>query len=161
MRDLNKKTCKDLREIAKHYGITGRWDMTKHQLIEAIEKASERPDDEIMFEGDCIIKEGNSNQTEGSQKVSKTTLDYLNDAEVGTLVAFKRNSSKDIAMSGKFISFENGKVTVESKKGTMFKLNPDNIIWVKTRERWPKWVFNLFNRSKEVDKEVNSDNAVS
>jgi len=64
-------------------------------------------------------------------------------------------------MSGKFISLENGKVTVESKKGTVFKLNPENIIWVKTGERWPKWVFNLFNNSKEVDKEVDSDNAIS
>lgn len=161
MSDLNNKTCKELREIAKHYGITGRWDMNKQQLIIAIEDASGFTDDEIMFEGDCIIKEEDSIQSEGSQKVSKTTLEYLVSAEVGTLVAFKRNSSKDIAMSGKFISFENGKVTVESKKGTIFKLNPENIIWVKTGERWPKWVFNLFNNSKEVDKEVDSDNAIS
>lgn len=161
MSDLNKKTCKELREIAKHYGVTGRWDMNKQQLIIAIEDASGFTDDEIMFEGDCIIKEEDSIQSEGSQKVSKTTLEYLISAEVGTLVAFKRNSSKDIAMSGKFISFENGKVTVESKKGTIFKLNPENIIWVKTGERWPKWVFNLFNNSKEVDKEVDSDNAIS
>ena len=160
MSDLNKKTCKELRDIAKDLNITGRWDMTKQELIEAIEKVSDWSDDDIMFEGDCIIKNEDSNQSEGSQKVSKTTRDYLNNAEVGTLVAFKRNSSKDIAMSGKFVSFENGKVTVESKKGTLFKLNPENIIWVKTGERWPKWVFNLFNASN-VDKEVDSDNAIS
>ena len=161
MSDLNKKTCKELREIAKHYGVTGRWDMKKHELIDAIENAFDWSDDEIMFEGDCIIKNEDSIQSEGSQKVSKTTLEYLANAEVGTLVAFKRNSSKDIAMSGKFISLENGKVTVESKKGTIFKLNSENIIWVKTGERWPKWVFKLFNNSKEVDKEVDSDNAIS
>ena len=160
MSELNEKTCKELREIAKHYGITGRWDMNKQELIEAIEKVSDLSDDEIMFEGDCIIKEEVSNQSEGSQKVSKTTRDYLNNAEVGTLVAFKKNISKDIAMSGKFISFEDGKVTVESKKGTLFKLNPENIIWVKTGGRWPKWVFNLFNKEK-VDKEVGNDYAVS
>ena len=56
MSDLNKKTCKELREIAKHYGVTGRWDMNKHELIEAIENAFDWSDDEIMFEGDCIIK---------------------------------------------------------------------------------------------------------
>lgn len=161
MSDLNKKTCKELREIAKHYGVTGRWDMNKQELIEAIAYAFNLSGDEIMFEGDCTIKNECSIQSEGSQKVSKTTLEYLANAEVGTLVAFKRNSSKDIAMSGKFISLEHGKVTVESKKGTIFKLNPENIIWVKTGERWPKWVFSLFNNSKEAGKEVYSDNAIS
>lgn len=157
MSDLNKKTCKELREIAKQYGITGRWDMKKQELIEAIESMSDLTDDKIIFEDDCIIKSEDTIQSEGSQKVSRTTLEYLNNAEAGTLVAFKRNSSKDVAMSGKLISFENGKVTVESKKGTKFKLNPDNIIWVKTGGRWPRWVFNLFNK----DKEVESDNAIS
>lgn len=157
MSDLNKKTCKELRDIAKQYGITGRWDMKKQELIEAIESMSDLTDDKIIFEDDCIIKSEDTIQSEGSQKVSRTTLEYLNNAEAGTLVAFKRNSSKDVAMSGKLISFENGKVTVESKKGTKFKLNPDNIIWVKTGDRWPRWVFNLFNK----DKEVESDNAIS
>lgn len=157
MSDLNKKTCKELRDIAKQYGITGRWDMKKQELIEAIEGMSDLTDDKIIFEDDCIIKSEDTIQSEGSQKVSRTTLEYLNNAEAGTLVAFKRNSSKDVAMSGKLVSFENGKVTVESKKGTKFKLNPDNIIWVKTGDRWPRWVFNLFNK----DKEVESDNAIS
>lgn len=161
MSDLNKKTCKELREIAKHYGVTGRWDMTKPQLIKAIEEASAGSDDEIMFESDCIIKEEDSNQSEGSHEVTKTTLDYLKNAEVGTLVAFQKDFSKNRAMSAKFISFEDGKVIVESKQGTRFKLNPENIIWVKTGERWPKWVFNLFNRSKQNDEEVDSDNAIS
>ena len=156
MSDLNKKTCKELREIAKHYDVKGRWDMTKHELIEAIENAFDWSDDEIMFEGDCIIKNDDTNQSEGSHEVLKTTRDYLNNAEPGTLVAFKRNVSKDVAMSGKFVSFENGKVTVESKKGTMFKLNPENIIWVKTGLRWPKWVFKMFNNPSAVE-EVDND----
>ena len=159
MSDLNKKTCKELREIAKHYDVKGRWDMTKVELIEAIEDAFAWSDDEVLFEGDNLIKNENSNQSEGSQKVSKTTRYYIDNAEAGTLVAFKRNPSKDIAMSGKFVSLEDGKVTIESKRGTLFKLSPENIIWVKTGNRWPRWVFNLF--SKKVDKEVESDNAIS
>lgn len=154
MNDLTTKTCKELREIAKGFNIVGRWDMKKAQLIEAIEQC-DWTDADISFETDCIIKEGNSNQSEGSQKVTKTTLDYLNNIEAGTLVAFKRDANKDIAMSGKFVSFEKGKVIVESKKGTKFKLRPDEIVWVKTGDRWPKWVFNLFNNS---DKEENIDN---
>lgn len=149
MKDLNKKTCKELREIAKQFGIVGRWDMTKPQLVEAISKASDLTDDEIEFESDCIIKESNQIQCEGSQKLLKTTQDYLDAIEPGTLVAFKRNKNKDVAMSGKYIGVEKGKIVVESKKGTRYTLNPENIIWVKTGTRWPKWVFSLFNRVTE------------
>ena len=156
---MKEKTVKELREIAKELEIVGRWDMNKTQLIEAIEMAQavqELSDEDIEFEGDCIIKENNSNQSEGTQKVTKTTDDYLNNIEPGVLVAFKRNS-KDIAMSGKFVSFDENNdnlVYVESKKGTMFKITKANIIWVKTGARWPKWVFTLFNHNKSDNKEV-------
>ena len=156
---MKEKTVKELREIAKELEIVGRWDMNKTQLIEAIEMAQavqELSDEDIELEGDCIIKENNSNQSEGTQKVTKTTDDYLNNIEPGVLVAFKRNS-KDIAMSGKFVSFDENNdnlVYVESKKGTMFKITKANIIWVKTGARWPKWVFTLFNHNKSDKKEV-------
>ena len=37
--DLKLKTVKQLREIAKQMNISGRWDMNKTQLVEAIIKA--------------------------------------------------------------------------------------------------------------------------
>lgn len=156
---MKEKTVKELREIAKELEIVGRWDMNKTQLIEAIEMAQavqDLSDEDIEFEGDCIIKENNSNQSEGTQKVTKTTDDYLNNIEAGTLVAFKRNS-KDIAMSGKFVSFDENNdnlVYVESRRGTMFKIQKENIIWVKTGSRWPKWVFTLFNHNRSDKQEV-------
>lgn len=156
---MKEKTVKELREIAKELEIVGRWDMNKTQLIEAIEMAQavqELNDEDIELENDCIIKEDNSNQSEGTQKVTKTTDDYLNNIEPGILVAFKRNS-KDIAMSGKFVSFDGNNdnlVCIESKKGTLFKVPKANIIWVKTGARWPKWVFALFNHSKSDKQEV-------
>lgn len=155
---MKEKTVKELREIAKELEIVGRWDMNKTQLIEAIEMAQavqELSDEDIELEGDCILEENNSNQSEGTQKVTKTTDDYLNNIEPGTLVAFKRNS-KDIAMSGKFVSFDENNdnlVYIESKKGTIFKVTKANIIWVKTGARWPKWVFTLFN-NKSDEQEV-------
>lgn len=142
MKDLSNKTVKELRDIAKQYDIKGRWDMTKHELIEAIGNII----------GDNNIPEDISKVSEGSQNVKKTTLEYLKNAEVGTLVAFKRNMKKDIAMSGKLVSLDDDeKVTIESKRGTLFKVDIQNIVWVKTGERWPKWVFVMFSHP---DKEV-------
>lgn len=154
MKDLATMTVKQLRDVAKEHAITGRWDMNKEELIKAITDVTTLSHKEVPNEDDCIIKEEGSTNPEGSQKVTKSTLEYLSNAVPGTLVAFKRNN-KDIAMSGKFVSCENGKVVIESKKGTLFKVSPENIIWVKTGTRWPKWVFALFN------KEVGVDNAIS
>ena len=131
MKDLSNKTVKELRELAKEKDIVGRWDMTKQELIDALLK---------------------------TEDAKKTTQEYLSSVEPGTLVAFKRNKEKDIAMSGKFISFDGSKVLIESKRGTQFKVNPENVIWVKTGARWPKWVFSLFNKEES---EVEGGHAVS
>lgn len=160
MSDLNNKTCKELRDIAKEYNITGRWDMTKQELIEAITKASDGSNDKVLPKGDTSIKKEGSIHPEGSQKVTKTTRDYLAKIELGTLIAFKRKKDVEIAMSGKYVGFENGKVLVETKQGTLFKIEPENVVWVKTGAHWPKWVFALFINGKQ-ESEANLDNAIS
>lgn len=38
MKKINEMSIKELREVAKELNIAGRWDMTKAQLVEAIEK---------------------------------------------------------------------------------------------------------------------------
>lgn len=38
MKKINEMSVKELREVAKGYNAAGRWDMTKAQLVEAIEK---------------------------------------------------------------------------------------------------------------------------
>ena len=38
MKKINEMSVKELREVAKESNIAGRWDMTKAQLVEAIEK---------------------------------------------------------------------------------------------------------------------------
>lgn len=173
VKDLKGMTVKELREVAKCLGIVGRWEMSKEQLVEVLavadrialvaplERCNEQlsgclcdnglSDDMITFESDCIIRSKDSNESEGLQKVSKTTDEYLKGIAVGTLVAFKRSKNKEVAMSGKFVSFNEAedKVLIESKKGTCFKVARENIVWVKTGARWPKWVFSLFNKEKE------------
>lgn len=146
MKDLRNKTCKELRDMAKELNIVGRWDMNKAELIQAIEATQENySDNDIAFESNCIE----------DTSAKKTTCEYLLTAEVGTLVAFMKPNS-DAAISAKFVSCENDEVVVETKMGTIYRLSPEQVIWVKTGTRWPRWVFNLFKGDKEVD-----NNAVS
>lgn len=61
MKKINEMSVKELREVAKGYNVAGRWDMTKAQLVEAIEK--------IENEKSCCQKgkEGSQSQ-EGIQQ---------------------------------------------------------------------------------------------
>lgn len=156
MKDM---TVKELRNKAKEFGIVGRWDMTKQQLIDALNEATQKMNDEsdysdndITFETDCIIKDEVKTNPEGTQNMTATTKDYIDNLKSGTLVAFKRDISKDLAMSGKYLGDDSqGKAIIESKKGTKYFIPKANIIWVKTGARWPKWVYSLFNIKEETD----------
>ena len=155
--DLSKKTCKELREIAKELSITGRWDMTKNELIKAINDCNSYSDSDITFETDCV----NVNPENETQDVvaKKTTIDYLKEAQPGTLIAFMRRSYNS-AMSGKLVGFKGDDVAlIESRKGTIFEVKFNNIAWVKSKAKsWPQWVYKLFNNK---DKEAKLDNAIS
>lgn len=153
--DLSKKTCKELREIAKELNITGRWSMTKSELIEAINDCNNYSDASITFETDCVSS-GNEIQ---DVVAKKTTIDYLKEAQPGTLIAFMRRSYNSV-MSGKLVGFKgNNVVLIESKKGTIFEVKFDNVAWVQTKSNsWPQWVYKLFNNK---DKEEKLDNAIS
>ena len=156
MKDLQNKTVKELRDIAKELNIVGRWNMNKAQLIEeitTIQAGIDSFDDSMIeFDSDCVLKENETKAPEGNQKATRTTDDYLSNVEPGTLIAFRRNKEKDIAMSGKFVSFDSSeqKVLIKSKMGTIFKISRDKVLWVKTGARWPKWVYSMFNNKKEV-----------
>lgn len=128
--ELATKTVKELRDLAKEHNIVGRWGMTKEELVNAL----------------CNV-----------QKL-RTTEDYLNDISPGTLVAFTRGKKKDIAMSGKFVErTAAGKLIVETKIGTQFTLSHDDILWVKTGGRWPKWVYQKFNKGSGGDENESTE----
>ena len=68
---------------------------------------------------------------------------YLDDLLPGTIVAFRK---PDLSVkSAKVLrkSTKDKKLMVQMKFGTNKIINFSDVIWVKTTERWPKWVFNL------------------
>lgn len=76
-----------------------------------------------------------------------TTMQYLENAEFGVIVAFRTEIKGSLrTLSGKLA----GRTTtddgvrlanIETKNGSMFTVAYEDIIWVKTGERWPKWIF--------------------
>ena len=78
-----------------------------------------------------------------------TTLEYLETIELGAIVAFKAEiRGIERALSGKLINRtierEPGGdriAIIETKNGSTFHVDFNDVIWVKTGDRWPRWVF--------------------
>lgn len=76
-----------------------------------------------------------------------TTMQYLETAELGVIVAFRTEIKGAIrTLSGKLV----GRVEadagsrmalIETKNGSMFSIGYEDVIWVKTGDRWPRWIF--------------------
>ena len=76
-------------------------------------------------------------------------LRYIDNADIGTIVAFRLPGMK--AKSAKIIrkSTKNRKFKVETAYGMQFVISYDDVLWVKTNKRWPKGVYLLLKGKAE------------
>ena len=150
---LQNKTCKELRELAKDMNIFGRWDMTKGQLIDAILGAevlkkndeSESAKDECKIDNHNIVEAENKDEKE-SANVSidmKQKMPYIENIEIGTLVAFRLSNGKVKSAKVMRKSTKNRKLKLETDYGAEYIASFDDIVWVRTGKRWPRGVYRL------------------
>ena len=159
--NYEKLTVKELREVAKNLNIKGRWDMTKAQLIEAITGAESKKanvggvtrvienDTNESATDEKVIDNTNRVEAETKEEVPANKINveqkqkYLDNIQVGTIVAFKLSDNK--AKSAKVVkkSTKNRKLQVETSYGAQYIIPFENVIWVKTGSRWPKGVYNM------------------
>lgn len=151
---LQKKTCKELREQAKDLNISGRWDMTKIELIEAILRAenAETGNDKNLSAKD-EHKIDNQNGTEAENKNEKESasvkvdmqqkMPYIENVEIGTIVAFRLSNGKVKSAKVTKKSTKNRRLMLETEYGAEYIVSYDDIIWVRNGKRWPKGVYKL------------------
>lgn len=151
---LQSKTCKELRELAKERNISGRWDMTKPQLIEAIlgtevvgePVKNESVKDEVKIDNleesgvDVEAKEKESASTEIDMQQK---LQYVENIAIGTIVAFRLSNGKVKSAKVAKKSTKNRKLKLETDYGAEYIVNYEDIVWVRTGKRWPKGVYKL------------------
>lgn len=150
--NLQNKTCKELRELAKSMSISGRWDMTKGQLIDAILGAevvkttneSESAKDECKIDNHKEIVEAEVKFEKESADIDmKQKMPYIENIEVGTLVAFRLSNGKVKSAKVTRKSTKNRKLKLETDYGAEYIVSYDDIIWVRTGKRWPRGVYKL------------------
>lgn len=178
---LNECTCSVLRNIAKEYNISGRWDMTKPELVEAILRARNAEvsnvndagvvqDTEQSAKDECKVdnQANNTKDVEAEVKVENESagvrnvdmeqkMHYIENIEIGTIVAFKLSNGK--VKSAKVVkkSTKNRKLKLETDYGAEYIVPYDSVVWVRTGKRWPKGVYNLLKGTvcSDVEKAQN------
>lgn len=149
-KDLESLTVANLRAIAKKYNISGRWDMTKEQLVEAILKAEKN---ESVSENKSAKEEekvDNQKDVEAEDKIEKKSADinpekeyYLMNAQVGTLVAFKLSNGKVKSAKITKRSTSKRRFMLETNYGAEYIVPFEDVIWVRTSKKWPRGVYQL------------------
>lgn len=151
--NLQNKTCKELRELAKDMNISGRWDMTKDQLIDTILGAEvlKKNDESESAKDECKID--NHDVVEVEDKVEKESasvdvdmaqkMPYIENIEIGTLVAFRLSNGRVKSAKVTRKSTKNRKLKLETDYGAEYIVSFDDIVWVRTSKRWPRGVYKL------------------
>lgn len=149
-------TCKELREVAKKYNISGRWDMTKDQLIEAIEAIAEAT--KVVEETEQVQenKEATPQKTDvcecdsvEAENKYGSKMDYIEKVEIGVIVAFRLPTGKVKAAKLMKRSTKKRLLKLETEYGAEFIVPFEDVIWVKTGRRWPRGIYNLLKGIKE------------
>lgn len=156
---LNGLTCKALRDIAKTLDISGRWDMTKAELVAAITGATvaKNADNEGAESAKEEVVIGNQNNVIEEEKVNDESekkslasnvdtekrMEYVERVGSGTLIAFRLPTGKVISAKIKRKSTKGKILQVETSYGAEHLVPFEDVIWVRTGKRWPRGVYNL------------------
>lgn len=150
---LEAKTRKELRVIATELNITGRWEMNKEQLIDAILGAevvkntekTESAKDECKVDNQEIVEAENKDENKSANvKINmEQKMHYIENVDIGTIVAFKLSNGKVKSAKVARKSTKNRKLKLETDYGAEYIVSYDDIIWVRTGKRWPRGVYKL------------------
>lgn len=150
---LESKTRKELRTIATELNITGRWEMNKEQLIDAILGAevvkntekTESAKDECKVDNQEIVEAENKDENKSANvKINmEQKMHYIENVDIGAIVAFKLSNGKVKSAKVARKSTKNRKLKLETDYGAEYIVSYDDIIWVRTGKRWPRGVYKL------------------
>lgn len=155
--ELQKMKVAELAAICKDKGIPhyrGKNRFKKDELVVAILGAEVAEDgkDENDKSATDEVKIDNQDVEVGSKEEKKLAsvdvdmkqkMPYIEAAEVGTIVAFRLPNGK--VKSAKIVkkSTKKRRFMLETDYGASYVVNYEDIVWVRTGQRWPRGVYEL------------------
>ena len=163
--NLNEMNVENLRKYASSVGVKKIRSFKKAELIEevikvcseedviddvdSVDNLSSQPVEVLTDEDLTSFDEFEETEAVNDNEVEQANkhLEYIENAEVGTIVAFRVG---DKVKSAKIINRSSArrKLKLETAYGRIYVVDYDDIIWVKTSSRWPRGVYELFSKVK-------------
>lgn len=172
--ELEAMKAEELRQMCKNMGISfykGKSRLTKAEMIDKLLREVESNGEEVVEANDESAEQTKSEPVKSQEEIeaeeaAKLAMraKYIEEAKVGTIIAFRLESGKVISAMIVKKSTKNRKFKVETKYGAEHIVLFDEILWVRTNKRWPKFIYNLFKenvKSQEVDEDVRDEEAIS
>lgn len=172
--ELEAMKAEELRQMCKNMGISfykGKSRLTKAEMIDKLLCEVESNGEEVVEANDKSAEQAKSEPVKSQEEIeaeeaAKLAMraKYIEEAKVGTIIAFRLESGKVISAMIVKKSAKNRKFKVETKYGAEHIVLFDEILWVRTNKRWPKFIYNLFKenvKSQEVDEDVRDEEAIS
>ena len=147
--ELMNMTVAELRKMAPSLGVKNCKQYRKPELVEEILKA------ENSLEVKRVECDDHNEDADNDTIVidMDRKIPYIEQAEMGAMVAFRLPNGK--VKSAKLInrSVKNRKVKLETSYGKVFVVKYEDVIWVRTNDRWPRGVYNLLKGNVIVEVE--------
>lgn len=172
--ELEAMKADELRQMCKNMGISfykGKSRLTKAEMIDKLLCEVESNGEEVIEANDESAEQTKSEPVKSQEEIeaeeaAKLAMraKYIEEAKVGTIIAFRLESGKVISAMIVKKSTKNRKFKVETKYGAEHIVLFDEILWVRTNKRWPKFIYNLFKenvKSQEVDEDVRDEETIS
>lgn len=146
---LNSNKQRELAKYATSIGIKRSHNMKKADLIETILEAE--CINECIKKESAVDKNKVDNQSvevtikeekEVASTVDNQKMQYIENAEVGTIVAFTTNGKTKSAKIVKK-STKKRRFMLETSYGAQYIIPYNDVIWVRTGSKWPRGVYNL------------------
>lgn len=157
--ELRACNARELMRMATTMGIKGSWDMKKAEVVDAILRAEDAKDGGATAgeQSAKVNDETDNHGTHGNHANGETAIDmakkmpYIEDADAGTLVAFKLPNGK--VKSAKIVkkSSKSRRLMLETAYGAQHIVSYDDIVWVRTGKRWPSGVYRQLKGMVESD----------
>lgn len=137
----------ELRKVASSIGIKNAKRYKKVDLVDMIisvqnppEAVAEEVVEEVKEEKEEVASGASDNADDSG--IDSNKLRYINEAPIGTLVAFKLPNGQ--TKSAKIINRSTGhkKLKLETVYGKQFIVSYSDIVWVKSTNKWPRGVYN-------------------
>ena len=150
--ELQKMKRDELVEVCKEHGLPhcrGKARLKKDELIETILKAecveentkeTKSAVDEGKIDNREVVEVETKDEKESTNDIDEQKLSYIERAEIGTIIACvidgKTKSAKIVKRSTKKKRF-----MVETAYGAQHIVPYENVIWVRTGNKWPRGVY--------------------